>query len=175
MLVFAVDDHLDKRAAAIQRLGFRHRQARFLVMALLHAGVFVERQYCAFARVRHGQKSTDFLSQLRRLDLAREVQPGARHLGRLYHLHNKRLYRLVGEPDNRHRRRVPLARLVERLMILDAVTDGQDGERKWLATERDKARRVSWHLRDGRVETMYASLLRESANRRRLIASVAVG
>jgi len=152
VLVFAFDDHLDERAAAIQRLGFSPRQARFLVLALLHAGVFVERQYCAFARVRHGQKSTDFLHQLRRLDLAREIQPGAPHLGRLYHLHNKRLYRLVGEPDNRHRRRVPLARLVERLMVLDAVLDGQDGERKWLATERDKARYFEARLSDYQFE-----------------------
>jgi hypothetical protein len=34
-----------ERLAAIAAFGFTERQARFLVQVLLHAGVFVERQY----------------------------------------------------------------------------------------------------------------------------------
>jgi hypothetical protein len=45
---------------AIASFGFTERQARLLVTVLLHAGVFVERQYCAFSGIVHGQKSTDF-------------------------------------------------------------------------------------------------------------------
>ena len=53
-----------ERVDAIASFGFSERQARFLVHVLLHAGVFVERQYCAFAGIVHGQKSTDFIKTL---------------------------------------------------------------------------------------------------------------
>ena len=49
---------------AIAAFGFTERQARFLLNVLLHSGVFVERQYCSFAGIVHGQKSTDFLKTL---------------------------------------------------------------------------------------------------------------
>ena len=42
------------RVHAIEAFGFTERQARFLVTVMLHAGVFVERQYCAFANIMHG-------------------------------------------------------------------------------------------------------------------------
>ena len=44
--------------------GFTERQARFLVHVLVHAGVFIERQYCSFARIAHGQNTHDFLAKL---------------------------------------------------------------------------------------------------------------
>ncbi len=53
-----------ERRAAIASFGFTERQARFLVDVLLHAGVFVERQYCSSAGIVHGQKSTDFIKAL---------------------------------------------------------------------------------------------------------------
>ncbi len=43
------------RTQAIAAFGFTERQARFLVTVMLHSGVFVERQYCAFAGIGHGQ------------------------------------------------------------------------------------------------------------------------
>ena len=48
-----------ERVEAVAAFGFTERQARFLVTVLLHAGVFLERQYCGFAGIVHGQKSTD--------------------------------------------------------------------------------------------------------------------
>jgi hypothetical protein len=56
--------------------------------------------------------------------------------GRLFHLHNKRLYRAIGEPDNRHRRPTTMPRAIERLMLLDAIL--ADRNANWLATEREK-------------------------------------
>lgn len=143
-------DAVDDRSMAIRQLGFSPQQAQFLVTVLLHAGVFVERQYCTFAHIRHGHWSVDLIRRLLRLGLAREIQPGARHRGRLFHLHSKRLYRLVGEPDSRFRRPAPTGRLVERLMVLDAVLD--DPERLWLATEREKTRHFEARLADRRLE-----------------------
>ena len=53
-----------ERLNAIGSFGFTERQARFLMNVLLHSGVFVERQYCSFAGIVHGQKSTDFIKTL---------------------------------------------------------------------------------------------------------------
>ena len=48
----------------------------------------------------------------------------------------RRLYRAIGEPDNRHRRPATVARAIERLMVLDAVLAAR--QLTWLATEREK-------------------------------------
>jgi hypothetical protein len=45
------------RVAAVAGFGFIERQARFLVTVMVHSGVFLERQYCTFAGISHGQKS----------------------------------------------------------------------------------------------------------------------
>jgi hypothetical protein len=45
-----------ERVNAISSFGFTERQARFLLNVLRHAGVFVERQYCSFAGIVHGQR-----------------------------------------------------------------------------------------------------------------------
>ena len=59
-------------------------------------------------------------------------------------MHYKPLYAAIGEPDNRHRKRRSLGRMVERLMILDAVL--ADGTCTWLATENDKLAHFSLSL-----------------------------
>jgi hypothetical protein len=61
---WSIDRLTEERTAAIGAFGFTPRQARFLVEVLIHIGVFVERQYCRFAGITHGQKTTDFLRRL---------------------------------------------------------------------------------------------------------------
>ena len=78
-----------ERAEALAAFGFTERQARFLVQVLLHAGVFVERQYCQFGGITHGQKATDFLARLVGRQYATPIATGALHRGRLFHLHYK--------------------------------------------------------------------------------------
>jgi hypothetical protein len=102
------------RATSLEHQGFTPKQAAFLPLVLEHSGVFVERQYCAFAGVTHGQKTHDFLRRLTGSGLAREGRPGALHRGRLYHVHHKRLYATIGEPDNRNRRTAPIGALAAR-------------------------------------------------------------
>src|SRR5262249_12564805 len=115
--------------------GFTERQAAFLVTVMLHAGVCVRRQYCAFAGIRHGRKVYEFLDGLVVRGYATTRRCG-QHPGRLFHLHHKALYRAIGDPNNRHRRPTALPRAIERLMSLDAVLTERD--RAWLATEQDK-------------------------------------
>ena len=124
------------RIAAVAAEGFTERQARFLVTVMVYSGVFLERQYCAFAGISHGQKSHDFVAKLVAGRFATAVTPGRLHQGRLFHVHYKPLYEAIGEPHNRHRKAATIGRMVERLMILDAVIGDRD--HTWLGTERDK-------------------------------------
>ncbi len=127
-----------ERAEALAAFGFTERQARFLVHVLLHAGVFVERQYCQFAGITHGQKTTDFLARLVERQYATPIVTGALHRGRLYPVHYKALWAAIGEPDSRFRKPATLGRLIERVIILDAVLAEPD--RVWLGPTADKMR-----------------------------------
>jgi hypothetical protein len=131
-----LDSLTAERVQAIQAFQFTERQARFLVEVMIHGGAFVPRQYGAFAGIVHGQKTRDFLSRLVERGYARPIQVGAVHRGRLYHLTYKPLYAAIGEGDNRHRKATSLARLVQRVMLLDAVL--ADRTCTWLGTQRDK-------------------------------------
>ena len=64
------------------------------------------------------------------------ITPGALHRGRLFHLQFKPFYEAIGEANNRNRRPATLGRMVERLMLLDAVL--ADRRHTWLGTEQDK-------------------------------------
>jgi hypothetical protein len=57
-------DVVAERAACLEPLGFTERQSRFLATVMAHSGVFLERQYCRFAGIAHGQKSHDFVHRL---------------------------------------------------------------------------------------------------------------
>jgi hypothetical protein len=54
----------EERVYAVARFGLTDRQARFLVHVMAYSGVFLERQYCAFAGITHGQKTHDFVGKL---------------------------------------------------------------------------------------------------------------
>jgi len=131
-----IDELTVDRTQAVAAFGFTERQARFLVTVMLHSGVFVERQYCAFAGIVHGQKTHDFLERLSTRGMAKAIAVGPLHRGRLLHVYHKPLYAAIDETDNRHRKPMSTGRMIERLMILDAVLD--DPTFTWLATESDK-------------------------------------
>ena len=126
---------LADRVDAVEAFGFTERQARFLVTVMLHAGVFLGRQYCAFASIRYGAPVMNLFRMLTSRGFA-TPQTCAHGRARLFHIHHKPLYAAIGEPENRFRRPTTLARAVERLMVLDAVL--ADRAVTWLGTERDK-------------------------------------
>src|SRR5688572_6990037 len=135
-----------ERTQAVAAFGLTERQARFLVEVMIHSGVFVERQYCHFAGIVHGQKTHDFLRKLVERGYARPIQVGSLHRGRLFHVAHKPLYAAIGQADNRHRKAMPIGRMVERLMMLDAVLT--DRSFTWLGTEQDKRTHFLTHLQE---------------------------
>jgi hypothetical protein len=50
----------EESLSAIAEFGFTARQARFLDLAMRHAGVCLLRQYTAFAGIVHAQKTRAF-------------------------------------------------------------------------------------------------------------------
>jgi hypothetical protein len=135
-----------ERTQAVAAFGLTERQARFLVEVMIHSGVFVERQYRRFAGIVHGQKTHDFLRKLVERGYARPIQVGSLHRGRLFHVCHKPLYAAIGQADNRHRKSMPIGRMVERLMVLDAVL--ADRSFTCLGTEQDKRTHFLTYLRE---------------------------
>lgn len=111
---------LDAQVQAIVEKGFTERQARFLVLVMRHAGVCVMRQYATFASVVFGAKTRAFFAKLVRLGYAASFD-SSQGRGRLFHIHGRELYDAIGEPHSRFRRPPPIARAIERCMLLDVV------------------------------------------------------
>jgi hypothetical protein len=126
----------EDRANAVAKFGFTLRQARFLVTVMLHSGVCLRRQYATFAGIVLGEKTRRFFAKLVRLRYA-SAYPCRHNRGHVYQVHHKGLYRAIGETDSRHRRPLSATRVVENLMLLDAVL--AEPNLVWLATDHDKA------------------------------------
>ena len=144
----------EERVQAMIEHGFTERQAGFLTTVMLHAGVCLGRQYCAYAGIVRGQKVHDFFRDLVANNHV-SVYSRAHRKTHLYHVHAKTLYRAIGEPNNRHRRPVPLSRAIERLMVLDGVL--ADRRHRWLATEREKIAHFTRVTRLSRSELPHIS------------------
>jgi hypothetical protein len=127
----------DERTHAVAKIGgFTERQARFLVTVMLHAGVCVPRQYATFCGIVHGQKTRKFFAKLVRLGLA-SMYDCRHNRARIYHLHQKALYRAIGQAESRLRRPLTLGHAIQRLMVLDAIVTSP--ELVWLGTAEEKA------------------------------------
>src|SRR4051794_27622121 len=125
-----------ERVQAVADYGFTERQARFLVIVMRHGGLCVKRQYAGFAGVANsGDKCNTFFDKLVRRGFA-IASDCVHNRARLYHVHHKPLYQVIGEPDSRFRRAVPARSVAERLMRLDAALISPELE--WLTTPAEK-------------------------------------
>jgi hypothetical protein len=131
-----LDSVSESRVSALAGFGFTQRQREFLVTVMVHAGCFLERQYCAYTGTVRGQNSREFVARLVAHGFARAIEPGPVRRGRLYHVHHKPLYEAIALPDDRNRRLHSIGRMVERVMLLDAVLG--DCRCWWLSPAEDK-------------------------------------
>jgi hypothetical protein len=126
---------IEDRVKAVMALDFTDRQARFLVHVMLFSGVCLPRQYARFNGRSYGHIVTEFFAKL----VARGHATPCRCLhnrGRLYHVHDRRLYEAIGEPRHPHRKPVPARQVIDRLTVLDGVIEHRD--LRWLITDREK-------------------------------------
>lgn len=127
----------EERIRAVIDCGFTERQARFLVLVMRHGGVCIPRQYAGFAGIANGgRRCNAFFDRLVRRGYVHEIRC-VHNRARVYHVHHKPLYFLIGEASSRYRRQVSPRVAVERLMLLDAVLAVGDVE--WLTTAAEKA------------------------------------
>jgi hypothetical protein len=127
----------EERIRAVIDCGFTERQARFLVLVMRHGGVCIPRQYATFAGIANGgRRCNAFFDKLVKRRYAHEIRC-VHNRARVYHVHHKPLYFLIGEASSRYRRAVSPRVAVERLMLLDAVLAVGDVE--WLTTAAEKA------------------------------------
>jgi hypothetical protein len=127
----------EERIRAVIDCGFTERQARFLVLVMRHGGVCIPRQYASFAGIANGgRRCNAFFDKLVRRSYAHEIRC-VHNRARVYHVHHKPLYFLIGEVSSRYRRPVSPRLAVERLMLLDAVLDVGDVD--WVTTASEKA------------------------------------
>jgi hypothetical protein len=126
---------IQDRIRAVAALGFTDRQARFLVHVMLFGGLCLPRQYARFNGRAYGHVVTTFFAKL----IERGHATACRCLhnrGRVYHVHDRRLYEAIGEPRHAHRRPVPARQVVDRLMLLDGVI--AHAELRWLMSDDEK-------------------------------------
>lgn len=145
------------RVKAVAAFRLTERQARFLVTVMLHSGVFVGRQYAAFAGITHGQKVHAFIEALLGRGFARAIELGSTGRTRIFQVHHKPLYAAIGEPDNRNRRRLTAEHAIERLMVLDGVL--ADRSLTWLGSEREKRHYFKMRLGDRLRDDEYPRLV----------------
>ena len=127
----------EERIRVVIDCGFTERQARFLVLVMRHGGVCIPRQYASFAGIANGgRRCNAFFDRLVKRRYAHEIRC-VHNRARVFHLHHKPLYFLIGEASSRCRRPVSPRVAVERLMLLDAVLTVSDVE--WLTTAAEKA------------------------------------
>ncbi|MBA3887638.1 MAG: hypothetical protein H0X67_18185 [Acidobacteria bacterium] len=130
----------DERVHAVAKKGFTQRQARFLAIVMLHAGVCVPRQYARFCSIVHGQKTRKFFAKLVRLQYA-SMYDCRHNRARIYHVNQRALYAAIGEADSKLRRPLTLNHAIQRLMVVDAIVE--DPEMIWLGTAEDKANHLT--------------------------------
>ncbi|MFA5910155.1 MAG: hypothetical protein WC815_15345 [Vicinamibacterales bacterium] len=125
----------NERVHAVSEFGFTTRQARFLVTVMLHGGVCLPRQYARLAGTAYGHKVNVFFNKLVSLRYAVRCRC-VHNRAAVYHVRHQPLYRAIGVPHSRNRKPVAASRVIERLMLLDAVISHPDLD--WLATATDK-------------------------------------
>jgi len=139
-----------ERIRADAGLGFTDRQARFLVTVMTHSGVCLPRHYTSLAGIVYGQKTRRFFAKLA-ADGHASTCRCLHNRAAVYHVHGAALYRAFGEPHCRLRRPLPLAAVVPRLMLLDAVLASP--KTTWLDDDEDRRLHLGTAL-DGLLHRM---------------------
>src|SRR5689334_17229584 len=112
------------RSTTLTRFGYTERQAMFLSAVAAHSGYFLRRQFMEFIGRGHGAVTVTFLRAV--LMRGHAVVAQLRNQSQVYHLVHKSIYRLLGNPNSRNRRRHELSVIRRRLMRLDFVLTRRD-------------------------------------------------
>ncbi|MCP5120547.1 MAG: hypothetical protein GY953_57875 [bacterium] len=123
-----------ERIENLQTLGYTEAEARFLVIAALHSGHFVRRQFYGPAGFSRGGGDSRLIEKL---VANRHAEPTVYRRNRfVYRLASRRFYEALGEGDNRNRRACQPYIVRHKLMLLDFALSRPDCQ--FLATLEDR-------------------------------------
>lgn len=103
----------------LTRLGYTVREAAFLYIVGANSGFFLARQYTRFLNRKPGAVLLQLIERGERLGHIRTLDWDRRW--RLYHLHSRTIYRLLGQEESRNRHEKSSQEVLTRLMVLDYV------------------------------------------------------
>lgn len=141
----------------IGHLGYTPDEAQFLVLAAMHSGYFVRRQFSDFLCQGRGGAEARFIQKLLDREHAQAIPLRSNRL--LYHLRAKGMYARLGQTDNRNRRDKMPFTIKRKLMCLDFVLLHR-GQR-FLGLEADK---VSYFREERRIDLERLPVRRYSAH-----------
>src|SRR5438876_11037691 len=89
----------DERIARLEELGYTEREASFLVLAALHSGYFLRRQYQEFLGMSPGHADATLAEKV----VAKGHAQAFSSLGKtlVYHLCTRSFYNAIDQSDNR--------------------------------------------------------------------------
>ncbi|MBM3789754.1 MAG: hypothetical protein FJW35_05320 [Acidobacteria bacterium] len=142
----------EERVAFIRGHGYTERESAFLVLAALHSGHFLRRQYLTFTGGCKGRIDDLLVRKVIERRHGRGERTGSHTC--LYHLCSRALYRLICESDNRNRRAKSPYAIKVKLMALGFVLEHP--HYRFVATEHDKVAFFTGDLglRKGRMGQM---------------------
>ena len=116
--------------------GLPPKAAAWTAFAALHSGVFLQSQctaWCGGGSASARASASRIVSQM--LDADRDICDELPLAGysRVVHIRHKGVYRALGEPENRNRRRAAPDKVLERLLGLDYVLEHRS--ERWLPTQ----------------------------------------
>ncbi len=149
----------EDRIRNLQSLGYTQTEAGFIVVAALHSGHFVRRQFCTFADATRGGAETRFIEKL---TANRHAETMSYRFNRLvYRLASRRLYEALGEGDNRNRRACQPYTVRHKLLVLDFVLSRPNC--RFLATLEERL--AYFHERGIQTESLPVRIYRSKDDR----------
>jgi hypothetical protein len=110
---------VEETVDSIGRLGYTQEESEFVMLAAVHSGYFVRRQFSVFLGQRPGGTEARFVEKLIRSGYAQALNHRGNRI--VYHLRAKSLYGRLGQTDNRNRREKMPGTIKRKLMCLDFV------------------------------------------------------
>ena len=129
-------EHLRGREKALEPFGWTGREAEWIALVCLHSGVFTRTQFCFYFNAwrKHAHR---FVRTLVEQGFAVEDDlPNDNKGAQVCRISNKRIYRVLGAENIRHRRSASTGIMMRRLLSLDYVLECP--QLPWLPTEPEK-------------------------------------
>ena len=108
----------DERIGRLRQMRYTDREADFLLLAAIHSGVFIMRQYTTYAQINRGAVTDQLVHKAATRQHIRAFPSRNRTL--IYQV-CKPVFAAIGEPHNRNRRMKQVDLTTHRLMGPDLV------------------------------------------------------